>query len=264
MMAEMDPVFIKHCGPQKIEAEYQLPRLVGYILHFLADAKAAKSSFLKSKGNLIGSKILGDVSRIVARLIESEGDVETKKVEEASTSFSGFAFDEAADTRNPCLVSIKAATIFNTLPRQRVIRASEPGTNHWHFSIRTAGSRLEPCDAVLLVNLFKDEMRVILTKSLPILSQPDIAAQADMIFSLLLETFPKDITERILATDSNFAPWAWSCNDPALAKAVEDKLKALRVGEGFHTVRIGSEEDNKEANDCWSMIKSKFESGSRA
>jgi hypothetical protein len=264
MMAEMDPVFVKHRGPQKIEAEYQLPRLVGYLFHFVADAKAAKSSFLKSKGDLIGSKILGDVSRIVARLIESEGEVETKKVEEASTSFSGFAFKEAADSRNPCLVPIKAATIFNTLPRQRAIRASQPGAIHWHFSIRTAGSRLEPSEAVLLVNLFKDDMLVVPTKRLSILSPPEIDAQANMIFCVLLETFPKDVTERVLVTGSNFAPWAWSCNDPALAKAVEDKLKALGVGEGFYTVLIGSEEDNKEADDCWSMVKSKFESDSRA
>jgi hypothetical protein len=101
-------------------------------------------------------------------------------------------------------------------------------------------------------------MNIVLIKGLSILFPPNMPAQADMMLSLLHETFPKVIPERSHLIDSNFAPWAWSCNDTALAEAVEERLKALGVGEDFSTVQTGSEEDDKEADDCWSMVKTRF------
>jgi hypothetical protein len=91
---------------------------VGYLFQFVADAKAAERTFSKSKSDLPGSHMLQDVGRMVARLIEREGKVEAVKVEEASTSFGGFAFEKNTDTRKPSLVPITTVIHFDTITCQ--------------------------------------------------------------------------------------------------------------------------------------------------
>ena len=77
IVAEMDAVFIKYFGPIYVEKESELPFLVGYIFQVVAgSSKAGEFFFPKIKSDEQGSRILTEVSRIVARFIESEGEVE--------------------------------------------------------------------------------------------------------------------------------------------------------------------------------------------
>jgi hypothetical protein len=256
----MDAVFIKHFGPMYVEKESQLPFLVGYILQVVAgSSKAGEALFPKIKSDEQGSKILMEVSRIVARFIESEGEVEIEKVKEASRVFDRLALAKPVDSPTLNMEALKTtAEAFNALPRKQTVPTG-PGPNHWRFSVRSVGPRLNPPDIVYLISPANALMHVAApAKGSRILSLPTPPAQADMVASLLLESFVKGVLKGDQAHHAKFATWTWSCNDAALAEIVEEKFKALGVREELCNVQRGSEERNGLPDEIWAMMKDKI------
>ncbi|TVY20665.1 hypothetical protein LARI1_G001186 [Lachnellula arida] len=264
IVAEMDPVFIKYFGPQYLEKESQLPFLVGYIFQAVStSSKAGDVYFPKIKSDEKGSKMLIQVSQIVARFIESEGEVEIEKVKKVSQVFGGFEFE--TDVVSPTLDRDALKTTveaFNALPRRKVIPASEAptglGPNHWHFSLRNVGNRLNPPDVVYLVSPENEMIHVAAPdKGSPILSLPTLADKADMVVFLLLGSFVKGVLKGNHAHHAKFAPWSWSCNDAALAQTVEKKLKEYGVREEMCIVQHGTEAENELCEGVWATLKKK-------
>ncbi|TVY35480.1 hypothetical protein LSUB1_G004598 [Lachnellula subtilissima] len=270
IVAEMDPVFIKYFGPMYLEKEPQLPFLVGYIFQAVSgSSKAGEVLFPKIKSDEQGSKMLIQVSRIVARFIESEGEVETEKVKEASQVFEGFELE--TDIVSPTLDRVALKTTiqaFNVLPRRKTVPVSMvptgPGPNHWHFSLRKVSHSLDPPDVVYLVSPENGLMHVgAPAQGSPILSLPTLADQADMVVLLLLGSFVKGVLKGDHAHHAKFAPWSWSCNDEALAKIVENKLKEYGVREEMCIVHYGNVAENELCEGVWATLKDHIVTGFR-
>lgn len=259
---ELDSMFIKYFGPAYIEKESQLLFLVGYIFQVVAGgSKAAEVYFPKIRGDVHGSKILVETSQIIAKLIKSEGEVEVEKVKKASPVFDGLSLAEKhVDAPTLSMEALKtAARALNSLPRKRMVpsRTAPNGqaVNHWHFSLRNVDPRMDPPDIVFLINPAALMHVAAPSRGMPILTLPSLSDQADMVVLLLLESFTKGVLKGDQAHHPKFAPWTWSCNDAALAKAVENKLKALGVRKELCTVQTGSEYHNEMSDEVWDMMK---------
>lgn len=262
IVAEMGPVFIKYFGPQYLEKESQLPFVVGYIFRAVSRSSKVGEVYLPKIKSDEGSKMLIQVSQIVARFIKSEGEVEIEKVKEVSQVFLGFELEPEVDfptlDRDALKTTVQA---FNALPRRKVIPASEAptglGPNHWHFSLRKVGHRLDPPDCVYLVSPENEMMHVAAPdQGSPILSLPTLSDQADMVVFLLLGAFVKGVLKGNHAHHAKFAPWSWSCNDASLAQTVENKLKEYGVREEMCIVQHGTEAENELCEGVWATLKS--------
>ncbi|TVY48091.1 hypothetical protein LOCC1_G002055 [Lachnellula occidentalis] len=271
IVAEMEAVFLKYFGPMYLEKESQLPFVVGYIFQVVSgSSKASEVFFPKIKSDEHGSKMLVQVSQIVARFIESEGEVAIEKVKEASQVFGGLEFETHVVSptldRDALKTTVQA---FNALPRMQDMPVSNvptgPGPNHWHFSVRQVGHELDPPDVVYLVSPDNAMMHVAApAQGSPILSLPTLADQADMVVLLLLGSFVKGVLKGSQAHHAKFAPWSWSCNEATLAEAVEKKLKDHGVREEMCIVRHGNEAENKLCEGVWAMMKNHLVASSHA
>lgn len=139
---------------------------------------------------------------------------------------------------------------FNNLPRPRTTPTGLP--NHWYFTIRHVPLN-PPGDLVHLVHPQSEYIHCAGPRQ--ILSLPSPAAQADVVVSLLLESFVSDMNKGPNGERLNtpiFAPWSWGTKDAELARAIEAKLKDIGVRKELCTVQYGSREDENISNESWS------------
>lgn len=127
--------------------------------------------------------------------------------------------------------------------------------NHWYFTIRHVP--LHP--AGNMVQIINPESRFqVCTDRNEILSLPTIAAQADVIVPLLLETFVKGVNRgsdgRADPNFPPFAPFSWGTRNPNLARAVETKLRALGVRADLCNVLPGTKEQGEVADETFRRV----------
>lgn len=259
LISELDPVFTEYFGPRYVEKESQLPFLVGEIFRALVGGPGVGTRVsANTRTDERGRKMLIKVSHIVARFIEKEGEVEVDKVKKACPLFSGLEVEKHFDAPNIDMEALKSMVpAFNALPRKKNVPTG-PGPNHWHFSLREVGKR-DPPDVVFLINPASVIMHVAVPeKGSPIMSLPTMSDRADMVVSLLLESFVKGLLKGAHAHHAKFAPWTWSCNESALAKVVEEKFRALGLRNELCTVQQGSENDNDCSDEVWTMMRAQI------
>lgn len=149
---------------------------------------------------------------------------------------------------------------FNNLARPPVSIISAPGSlsvNRSNFlsGPSTSSHNLMPlCSSVcrFLVHITTP------ADGLPILSLPSLAAKADLVIKLLLETFVNGICKNFQANPSNplkFLLWTWCCDCPALAEAVQDSLKGLVVRQELLFVQTAYMNDNRQCDNLWAARK---------
>lgn len=148
-------------------------------------------------------------------------------------------------------------TSFNRLNRPERAPSGLVG-NHWYFAIRHVP--LQPAGDIVQIINPESHFQVCTDRS-QILSLPNLAAQADVIVPLLLETFIKGVHRGPdgLPTVSDpqvpsFAPFSWGTRSPGLARAVETKLRALGVRADLCTVQPGTKEQDEAADESWSKV----------
>lgn len=259
IVAEMDSIFLEYCGPGYLEKESQLPFMVGMIFRISFGTTKAMEDFLPRlrRGNETFSGALDQASKIVQRFIKKEGQVELEKVKKASHVFTGIKCESSPTWDIKALASTVQA--FNVLPRKQTVDTELKGPNHWHFSIRTVGPRLNPSDLVYLISPENGLMHCAFTaRGENILALPTLADQADMAILLLLQSFVNGLLKGNQAHLPKFAPWSWSCNDSALAKIIEEKFKTLGVREELCTVQRGSADHDSLSDDLWSGMKAQI------
>lgn len=260
IQAEMSDVFTKYFGPHYLEAESQLPFLVGYIFQVVAgSAKAGEVIFPDQER---GSKILTQVSKLLAELIEKEGEVEIEKVKKASRVFGGLEFERHYDAPTLKADELNAMVqAFNKLPRNETVPNLTPttqGPNHWHFSLRTVNHRFDPPDLVWLISPDNALIHCAVPKrGSPIISLTP-TDQVDMVVFMLLGAFVGGVLKGERAGLPKFVPWTWSCDDATLAKNVESKLSSLGVRKELCTVKIAPEKDKKLSDEIWSGMQEGF------
>ncbi|TVY78229.1 hypothetical protein LSUE1_G004193 [Lachnellula suecica] len=238
---EMNALFVKYIGPMYIERESELP-----ILILFGGMKSGAVLFPNIRNDGRGSKILFEANRIV---------------NEVSNILTRIEWNREVNPPTLNLETLESAVEeFNALPRHKKIPTG-PGPNHWHFSIRSVGPRLSPPDLVYLISPANDKMHVAATpKGEHILTLPTLSDQADMVVLLLLLSFVGGLLKGEDARFPKFAPWTWSCNDAALAREVEGKLKLYGVRDELCTVLSGSVEINgmsedELSDDVWAGLR---------
>lgn len=147
-------------------------------------------------------------------------------------------------------------TSFNRLSRSERT-PSGLAQNHWYFAVRHVP--LHPAgDMVQVIN--PESRFQHCTNPKQILSLPTIAAQADVIAPLLLETFLKGLNRgqdgRVDPRIPTFAPFSWGTRSANLARAVEIKLRVLGVRADLCTVQPGTKEQDDVADETFGEMMS--------
>ncbi|KAL2071993.1 hypothetical protein VTL71DRAFT_11336 [Oculimacula yallundae] len=91
--AELDAMFVQYFGPMYCEKESELPFLVGSVFQAVSgSSQEIEVRFPKADPREHGSRMLIQVSEIVARFIEREGEIEVNHVKKICSRFGGVEF----------------------------------------------------------------------------------------------------------------------------------------------------------------------------
>ncbi|KAK2792083.1 hypothetical protein FQN51_001921 [Onygenales sp. PD_10] len=136
---------------------------------------------------------------------------------------------------------------FNNLPRRPKV-PSGTVDNHWHFNVHHVPLQ-PPGDLLFLLNPASLYIHVEGPKQIGNLTSP--SARADIILPLLLKSFVTGLQQGGPSELAPFAPWSWSTKDEALARALEEKLRAVGVREELCSVAVADQTLNDLDQERW-------------
>jgi hypothetical protein len=141
---------------------------------------------------------------------------------------------------------------FNNLPRSPKV-PSGLVDNHWQFGVHHV-PLTPPGDLLYLIN--PGSRYGHSEGPAQILSLPSAAARAEILVPLLLKSFVDALVTQAdpYPPVSAYAPWSWGTGNEELAKALEERLKAVGVRKELCKIKIGDDASCAIEEEGWSTL----------